>query len=344
MTWTLGHTRPTATGSYRQRAKKKSEHTGVYQRKFLRNSQTSVYYRSVFIAFVIASVGFASGCIRNHYQFGLGDRVPRNTSNQPNPISSGGEHPRLDRIEKVVQYPVKALKKIFQSSKKPVDDPVVLREQTLEIARQYLVKNELQDVYIDVRRYDPKAQWERTKANPRISPVWKYTGGVLHVATYTIFPGRVFHSDFYNPFSDTLSINSSRPSSSLYQASLAKDYRSNRWLGTYAMLQIAPIFPIAHHTKATSDVLTYARVHDLWELEKQLYGTGYANIGASAVSDAFGFVPQSAGLPFFTAPIAFMAAGAVGKVTGSIVAKQQEPVVLMARERNRSTGVSQLFR
>jgi len=296
------------------------------------------------LGIVATTVVFASGCVSNHYTYGLGDKVARNTCDAPNPVFTGGEHPRLDRLEKFVQYPIKSLKERFRDPKKPVDDPLVLQQQTLETAQQYLMKNELQDVVIDIRQYDPKAQWARTKANPRIAPIWKYTGGALSVATYSIFPGRVFHSDSYNPFSNTLSINSSDPTWSLYQAGLAKDYRSKHWQGTYAVLQRVPVFPVVQHTKATSDVLTYARVHDMWDLERQLYPTAYANLGAATVMEGLAFVPFSAGLPFYVAPLAIITGGVVGGSSGYAVAKQQEPVVLMARERNRTDGVSSLFR
>ena len=310
-------------------------------------STPSVTYsaKHALVWLVIISAHLTSGCVRNHYQYGLGKQFEPNTSELPNPLTTGGrEHPRLDRMERVVQYPIKALKKWFRDPKKPEDDPVVLQEQTLHVAQQYLAKNELQDVYIDIRQYDPKTQWARIKANPRISPFWKYTGGALNVATYSIFPGRVFHFDTYDPFSNTLSINSSNPNSSLYQAGMCKEYRSKYFQGTYAILQKAPFVPIVQNTRVTSDVLTYARVHDLWEFEKQLYPTAYANLASSIVSEGFLFVPRSMGLPFYTSPLASMAAGAVGGASGYLVAKQQEPYVLLARERNKTEGVSSLFR
>jgi hypothetical protein len=315
-----------------------------FANEFLKDYRGSQTLKWALVWLILISGSFASGCVRNHYQYGLGKQFEPNTSEHPNPITTGGEHPRLDRMERVVQYPIKAFKKWFRDPKKPEDDPAVLQEQTLRIAQQYLTKNELQDVYIDIRQYDPKTQWARTKANPRISPFWKYTGGALNVATYSIFPGRVFHFDSYDPFSNTLSINSSNPNSSLYQAGLSKDYRSRYFQGTYAVLQKAPFVPIVQNANVTSDVLTYARVHDLWELEKELYPTAYANLASSIVSEGFLFVPRSIGLPFYTSPIASLAAGVVGGASGMVVAKQQEPYVLMARERNKTEGVSSLFR
>jgi len=294
---------------------------------------------------IIVSGCLTIGCVRSHYQYGLGKQFEPNTRELPNPLTTGGrEHPRLDRMERVVQYPIKAVKKWFRDPKKPEDDPVVRQEQTLQVVQQYLAKNELQDVYIDVRQYDPKNQWARIKANPRISPFWKYTGGALKVATYSVFPGRVFHFDSYDPFSNTLSINSSNPKSSLYQAGMSKDYRSKYFQGTYAVLQNAPYVPIVQNANVASDVLTYARIHDLWELEKELYPTAYAKLASSVVSDGFLFMPSSIVLPFYTSPLASMAAGAIGGASGYLVAKQQEPYVLLARERNRTEGVSSLFR
>ena len=314
------------------------------QFRLITKPSNSISTKRFLIWLIILSGGLTSGCVRNHYQYGLGKQFEPNTSELPNPLTIGGEHPRLDRMERVVQYPVKTFKKWFRDPKKPEVDPLVRQEQTLHVAQQYLVKNELQDVYIDVRQYDPKTQWARIKANPRISPFWKYTGGALKVATYSVFPGRVFHFNSYDPFSNTLSINSYNPKSSLYQAGMSKDYRSKYFQGTYAVLQNAPYVPIVQNANVASDVLTYARIHDLWELEKELYPTAYANLAASVVSDGFLFMPSSIVLPFYTSPLASMAAGAVGGASGRIVAKQKEPYVLLARERNKTEGVSSLFR
>jgi len=280
---------------------------------------------------LVASHCFSLGCVRDSYQYGLGDASSgglfsnsRLRSPQGNPLSVGGEHPRIDAIEATVQAPGKWFRKAFH---KPEPDPVQTeedRQRAVAVAQAYLQANELSDVNIDVRRYEPAEQWARLQANQRIAPLWKATGGTLSFLSYTLLPRRAFHADDYDPFTNTLSLNSTRPTSALYEAAGAKQYRKQTMLGTYTMLQYVPLIPLVHHSQTTSDVLTYARVTEQTELEQKLYPTTYARLGGAVVSETLSVTPLAAGTPFIVAPLMRAAGSTAGAISGQVVVKNND--------------------
>ncbi len=86
-----------------------------------------------------------------------------------NPLVFGGEHPKLDKLERTVQYPIEKIKQ-WIPRREPAEDPQELRRLATFKAQEFLVLNELPDVHIDVREYDPATQWQRLKENDRIHP------------------------------------------------------------------------------------------------------------------------------------------------------------------------------
>lgn len=271
------------------------------------------------------------GCVRDSYQYGLGDASgggvfsnSRFQGQAGNPLAEGGDHPQIDAIESTVQAPGKWLRKVVR---KPEPDPVELeadRQQAIAVAQDYLQANELADVNIDVRRYEPAEQWARLRANERVAPLWKATGGTLGFLSYTLLPRRALHADHYDPFTNTLSLNSTRPTSALYEAAVVKQYRKQPMLGTYAMLQYVPLVPLIHHSQTTSDVLTYARVTKQTELERKLYPTTYARLGGAVVSETLSVTPLAAGTPFIVAPLMRAAGSTAGAISGQAVVKNND--------------------
>jgi hypothetical protein len=192
------------------------------------------------------------------------------------------------------------------------------REEAVRVSQEYLRENDLDDVYIDVRRYEPGEQWARLYANDRIAPAWKYTGGSLSLIRYSLFPGRAWHRDNYNPYTNTLSINSTKPVRSLLQAGNAKEYRKHKdWLGTYSTAQFLPVFPLVHQWNVSKDIIGYAQANDRWALERKLYPYVYGDLAGSAVSETLGFFPVGKGATQVVAPIALRVLGTgAGRLTG----------------------------
>jgi len=279
--------------------------------------------RTLFLL-AIASMVSTSGCIQKTYRYGIANQeLLANLPQTPNLITIGGNHPRIDSIERTVQYPAKVFRKWFPSSK-PVEDPDVLRLQAVQSATDYLDDNGLKGVNIDVREYNPREQWNRLKNNRSISPFWKYTGGTLCHVGYCVLPGRAFGMDSYYGFTNTLSINSTSPSNSLLQAGYVKKLYDQRYPGTYIAANWLPILPLLRDTSVASDVLTYARLKQEWPLEKDLLPNVYARLGGDTVSQATSLVPGLAYMPFYFRPVLSGVGRAAGGVTGNAIAKRRE--------------------
>ena len=184
---------------------------------------------------ILCLLSIFTGCASNTYRYGLDQ-----PSFSKNPISVesgshvliGGPKAGIDRVESIVQAP----RRLFgELSGKQMVDPETAKQQRQQatlIADRYLAANGIENVNIDIRVYDPKLQWHRLKQNDQIAPVWKYTGGTIGWLRYTLLPMRAFHIDHYDPFTNTLHLNSTRPLRALYQAASAKEYQKKEIAGT----------------------------------------------------------------------------------------------------------------
>ena len=198
------------------------------------------------------------------------------------------------------------------------------RTEALGLTQEYLSANGLNDVNIDVRRYVPGEHWKRIKENEQVSPLWKYTGGALSWFRYTVLPNRVLGVDRYDPYSNTLSLNSERPTQALFESAVAKEFLHYRNLGSYAMLQNLPVVPIIHDIKASSDVLTYSKEINQPELQNDLYIQSYARIGSDTAGEILSLSPFGRSAPFYVSPLARVSGGVVGRMTGKVVSKREE--------------------
>lgn len=281
-------------------------------------------YRFCLACLVLILIGHLGGCARTTYQYGLTNRAePRPALDAVNPLVFGGEHPKLDKVERAVHYPIEKIKQWFPA-RQPSLAPQELRRQATFKAQEFLVLNELPDVNIDIREYDPATQWQRLRDNHRIHPFWKYTTGTLAHLQYAWLPGRVFHYDDYNPYTNTLNINSESSARAVYEAAEAKILRDQKLPGSYAASLYLPILPLIHDVRVANDVLSYARVRQEWEFEKELTPSIYSTFGADAVSQATSLVPGAAYMPFYYKPLLSMAGRAAGGVTGQAVVKERE--------------------
>lgn len=280
---------------------------------------------SRFVLSVSACLLVTTGCAGPTYQYGLKRRADNRPSlDVVNSLTFGGEHPTLDRYERIVQYPVAKIQQWFPKRNQQPLDPVEERRKAIYTAQEFLMLNELVDVRIDVREYDPNEQWRRLKANDRIHPFWKYTLGSVEHLKYAWLPGRVFHLDSYNPYTNTISINSTSPSMALYESAEAKVVRDRRFPGTYLAACNLPIVPLLKDLRVANDVLSYARIRQLWEVEKELYPQIYSAYGGDLVSQAAWFFPSTGFLPSYYKPILSLGGRVVGKAGGHIIIRERE--------------------
>ncbi len=74
----------------------------------------------------------------------------------------------------------------------------------------------------------------------------------------TLLPARVLRRDTYNPYTQTLSLNSSDPTRSLLAASESRVYASSFAPGFRATSQLIPFVPIHHRIDVASEAISYA--------------------------------------------------------------------------------------
>jgi hypothetical protein len=203
---------------------------------------------------------------------------PADTPPPPLQIEYGEPNAVLDGIGRVVGLPARILTLNERVNKHDISP------ETIEELTTYLERNDLTDVIVYVNRYAPGDQWRLLRENTLISPGWKYTFGTLGWLHYTLMPTRIFGGDNYNPYTNTLTISSDHPSALLSEAAYAKQIREMRYPGPYAALTGLPGFALIRYTRATSDVLGYARTQGSWENEKEAYELLYPQLGISATA------------------------------------------------------------
>jgi hypothetical protein len=263
------------------------------------------------------------GCIKDHYVYGVRANNLSVSNSIPLEITYGAEHPRLDRVEQAFDYPREAISRLRGREPLSVQETEQARAEAVELTQEYLSANGLCDVKIDVRRYEPSEHWHRIQTNENVGPLWKYTGGALSWFRYTLLPNRVLGVDRYDPYSNTLSLNSERPTQALFESAVAKEFRHYKNLGSYAMLQYLPVFPILHDIKASTDVLTYSKEIDQPELQRDLYIQSYARIGSDTAGEILSLSPFGRSAPFYVSPLARVSGGVVGRMTGKVVSRSE---------------------
>ena len=192
-----------------------------------------------------------------------------------------------------------------------------LSEENKEKLIAYLKVNELDDVLVRVNQYDPKGEWRRLRENERIGLGWRYSVGLLSMAHYTLLPGRVLGGDQYNPFTNTLSINSDVAAVALHEAAYAKDIHSRQLPGSYAVINEFPILSLWRHTTGVNDVIGYAQTNDDWMIEHETYRVVYPQIGIHTTA---GTGPL---MPFWDGILVSVAGATCGHATGQMAISQR---------------------
>lgn len=238
-------------------------------------------------------------------------------------VQEGGDHPRLDQIEKIVHYPRRKIGAWFGKKHDPIQEEVA-RRQAVEASIAFLSANNLADVNIETRYFAPGEQWRRLRENDEIRPIWKYTDGAARVLGSTIFPSRVFHYDVYNPYTKTLSIDSLSQANGVYNAATAKYYLAAPMPGALATAQHLPLVPIWHRSKIASESIAYSKASDDRQLEKEMYPMAYRRVGASLLTEVYAVTPFSVSSAIWVSPALSMAGRGLGQSIGTFQAKRSE--------------------
>jgi hypothetical protein len=280
------------------------------------------------IRFIIAliAMGFAVGCSTSKpYRYGRNNESDTPLQTAITSIKDGrSDHPRLDVLEDQLYAPIDALRARLSRSNGTRQTLAEQREIAASQAISYLSQNDLWDVHIAWREYDPSDQWRRLWNNQDIHPIWKYTDGSMRIIASTILPERVFRLDRYNPHTKTLYLNSADSSRAVYAAATAKDFLGHPWPGLYAVSRYVPIVPAYQHGRISQDAITYAQNQDDWDLERRMYPTAYSRVGGSLLSEVYGIAPGTSGMPFFIGPVMSLTGRLIGRGVGRWHADQRQ--------------------
>ncbi len=272
-------------------------------------------------------IGLSSGCVARNYRYGLetqGGAEPQRNSKASLTVSFGEPPPHLARLESWVQWPRESVRKLSGRPALLPEAEAARQAEVVYLAEEYLLANGMDDVFIDVRIHDPRRQWQRLRANDRLHPLFRYTGGILSWMRYTLIPRTVLRSNHFDPFTNTLSLNSADPARAILEAARAKEFQRDRWVGrgAYAILQYLPLVPLIHETRSASDALSYSEHHLEGQLLNELYPVAYARIGSTAVSEALSLVTLSPGAPLFARPLLIGSGNLTGRSVGRLISKE----------------------
>lgn len=155
----------------------------------------------------------------------------------------------------------------------------------------YLNDNELSTVKVRLNQYRPLDDWKRLAANTSVGAGWRYTFGAFIVLGETVFPGRVFGSDHFNPYTNTIHLYSNAPALAIHEAGHSKDYARRKWKGTYAAVYFLPGVPLYQEAIATNDALGYIMTTGDLQARQAAYEILYPAYGTYVGDAISGAVP-----------------------------------------------------
>ena len=151
--------------------------------------------------------------------------------------------------------------------------------ETEEALKHYLEANHLDRVKVRINQYSPGNEWGRLFDNTAVGAGWRYTLGAFTVLIDTVFPGRIFGGDSYNPYTNTISLYSDHPAVALHEAGHANYFAPLESKGSYAALYALPFVSLYFEAKATGDALGYLECRHEIEAEKSAYKVLYPAYG-----------------------------------------------------------------
>lgn len=274
----------------------------VSQRPDSRRVETSADFRPWRPFCVLVLIAVVSGCASRQYRCGsVGEYYtsPELAEMTDVQIERGRPNRLIDGFGWVWGIPAKII--LFD---RRIENHRIDARTEAEIAA-YLNDNQLSTVKVRLNQYHPGDDWKRLVANKSVGAGWRYTLGALSVAGETVFPGRLFGADHYNPFTNTIHLYSNAPAIAFHEAGHARDFASRKWKGTYAAAYLVPGVPLYHEAVATGDAIGYVTATRDPAQQREAYNLLYPAYG-TYVGSAFG---GTGGVAYFAAVLAGHAAG-----------------------------------
>ena len=108
---------------------------------------------------------------------------------------------------------------------------------------------------------------------------------------YTLFPGRLFGTDGYNPYTDSIYVYSDIPCLGQEQAAYAKLIRAHAHPGTYVALTSLPLVRLWPMKQAKDDVLDYSLAQGTLDEQHEAIHVLYSEFGAEVGGQLAIFAP-----------------------------------------------------
>jgi hypothetical protein len=212
---------------------------------------------ALMMAWCMAFALLATGCVgAGNYRFGSREQFivsPGLSSSDEALIERGKRRPLVDGLGWVVGIPGRLL--LWD---RRVDNHRIGAETEGAIAT-YLAANQMTDVKVRINQYAPLQDWKRLREHTAVAWPYRYTFGVFAWLGETVFAGRIFGGDHYNPYTHTIHLYSDVPAIALHEGGHAKDFSQRTYKGTYAAVYMLPGVSLYHEAIATSDALHYLR-------------------------------------------------------------------------------------
>lgn len=217
-----------------------------------------------------------SGCSMNQsiVQNDADQFAPHQFTEENPQIEHGKDRPIVDGVGWVLGIPRKIL---YWNSK--IDNHQISKFTEQRVAN-YVHSNEgLRETKVRLNQYDPLDDWKRLTKNQNVGAGYRYTFGVFQTLGDTLFPGRLFGGDRYNPYTNTVHVYSDEPSMGIVETARAKDIRTRVHPGTYAFITSIPGLNLINETNATRDALEFTSFAGTTEDQKDAYRTLYPRYG-----------------------------------------------------------------
>ncbi len=205
------------------------------------------------------------------------------------------------------------------------NQPEAISDETVALVRKFVQDEKLEDVHVEWRHRNSSEEWQRLKQNGRISPIVRYSAGSLHWTLANLHPPFFPRKTHYDPYSDTIYLQTNDPVPILAELAMAKTLRQSALPGGQAVAANLPVLSIYTRVVVAREVQAFARKMDDWELEKQSYRDLYPGLfsGAGVVTAAF--------VPFYAMPLIGLGGMAVGMVMGEAAIQMREAEIRQAK-------------
>lgn len=275
--------------------------------------------KRLFAVFLLAAVGLLAGCTSAPYQYGTG-RMDLDLPLSP-PMEQqfyiGQPHGFLDHADWF--WPESLLRKLMLWDASI--DSHQISDETIAALQQYIVENDLRNVQVLVNCYKPGNQWKRLFKNRTVGGGWRFTLGMLSVASYTIMPGPFFGGDAYNPYTNTIYLYSDNVNVALHEAGHAKDFGRREMKGLNAFIYSLPLAALYYEGKASSDALSY--LYD--KRDNAQRAEAYKDLYPAYGTYVAGSLARNASEPLAAQLVLVIPAHIAGRVAAALVDDESEP-------------------